>query len=182
MEQDPGKVTCPHCEGLGVEDPEMDPADDCYFCEGDGIVKGIKASLYQYLYEDVDGRGVYDPALIKELADFVIAENTVEDYAEHLMKYPVTPEDAYPDESFAAHVRGYSKENHYVKPYSKEDKKVLQEIEDRMWYGHAVPGTSIVKNPCCEITNKVVYSTPNPKYNAVKNNYNPNDDYSIFLR
>jgi len=30
--------TCPFCEGLGVEDPEMDPAIDCCECNGMGTL------------------------------------------------------------------------------------------------------------------------------------------------
>lgn len=71
MDQDPGKVSCPHCNGLGIDpDFPIDEADngDCYLCEGDGIVKEARAHVYK------------DLRVKKE--DFI-------------RKYPVSEEDAF---------------------------------------------------------------------------------------
>lgn len=150
MVQDPGKVTCPECNGSGLQAADRYAADyaDCSLCEGDGIVKEEYACLWSIINKTLkESTSINaDDAQMLKLA----AEALDKDVLNELMSYPMMPDEAFP-----------------FKRASKEDIKTMQEIEDRVWYG---------KNPCCEVL------ITKPEFNAVKINYNPNDDYSIFKR
>lgn len=159
MVQDPGKVTCPECNGSGLQAADRYAADyaDCSLCEGDGIVKEEYACLWSIINKTLkESTSINaDDAQMLKLA----AEALDKDVLNELMDYPIMPEDAHTKDTF--------KDYFPFKPASEEDIKTMQKIEDKVWYG---------KNPCCEVL------ITKPEFNAVKINYNPNDDYSIFKR
>jgi len=78
-------ATCPICEGIGVDDPEIDPANVCVICLGTGEV----SETFAIKYSDIR------PSTTKLYKPDQEYEPSAEDIKDFNARYPVIPENTF---------------------------------------------------------------------------------------